>query len=434
MNWLQGCLSLLLLYAACRCTVVARFVQFRRFGRACRGAVSSAPGPGGVTTAQATATALAATVGTGNIAGVAGAVLLGGPGAVFWMWISALTGAAAKYLEISIAKRAGGSAPGPIRYMVSIGSRFGRATSVCYALLLPLCALCTGNLVQINTAAECAQKCAVTLVGASAPDWIALLVGLAAGLLALPALLSGARRIGRMAERIVPLMSGLYILCALVVLAANIARLPAAFGAILRGAWRPEAFLFGMARGMFSHESGFGTAALAHENAAGSPHTEGLCGVFEVFFDTIVMCSITALALLSSGAVLPYGDAEVSGSLMTGIFGTVFGERAAACIVCVSLLLFAFSSALTYGLYGGLCVRYLFGTRGEKLYLLIFCAAMPLGACLRVSFAWNAAHWAGYVLALVNYAALFLVLRRSGTLPSIGLPARRTLARRNAPA
>ena len=407
---LQGVLSVLLLLAACRCTVLVRFVQFRRFPQALRAAFSKTPNAGGVTTAQATATALAATVGTGNIAGAAGAVILGGPGAVLWMVVSALAGAAAKYLEIALAKRCHSGAPGPLSYIVAVRGRAGRLLTCTYAAMLPLCALCTGNLVQVNTAAESLTASLRPLLTARMLRFAPLICGALFFALALPPLLGGAKRIGRAAETLVPLMSGLYLAFALLVIAVNAAALPGAVRAVLRGAGSPRAFTVGMARGMCSHESGFGTAPLAHENAAGSPHTEGLCGVFEVFFDTVVMCTLTALALLTSGVPLPGAEAEVSGSLMQAAFSTVYGQGLSAAVIAACMALFAFTSALTYGLYGGQCVRYLFGRAGERVYLVLFAAAMPLGACLAVSAAWKAAEWAGYLLAVINFSAMFAVL------------------------
>ena len=422
---------LLLVGAGLLFSVRTRFVQFRRFGDMLRltlGALSrrEAARPGEITPLQAMTTALAATVGTGNIAGVAGAIALGGPGAVFWMWVSALLGMATKYAEVALAVRhrvraADGSyIGGPMYYMRALGRR-ARPLAWAFSLLGALAAFGIGNMVQANTAAEAVAFAATALfpgaAGAQAPlkAAVGVLTALAAGL----CLVGGAARIGRATERLVPLMSALYAFAALIVVLLHLPEATRALSQIFACAFAPEAALggaagvglraalrSGMERGMFSHEAGMGSAPIAHAGAqTDDPDRQGLMGVFEVFADTIVMCTLTALAILASGVAVPYGRAA-GAELTIQAFGTAFGDGPAALLTAVCLALFALSTILSWSLYGERCFAYLTGGRLTRLYRALFVGAIVLGASMRLDAVWALSSTLNGLMAVPNLMAL----------------------------
>ncbi|MDO4572463.1 MAG: amino acid carrier protein [Clostridia bacterium] len=405
---------LLLLGCGCVLTLRLRFIQFRRPFAALRTLGRRAP-DGGVSPFEALATSLGACIGTGNIAGVAGAILLGGPGALLWMWLSAFVCSASKYAEIYFAQRLGGS---PMDYMERGLPKRLRFLSPAYALCCMAGCVCMGNLVQVNTVAEAVQSIA-------APYDLRLYAGLLIAALTALVTFGGARRVGRAAAFLVPFMSALYILGALAVILAHLPALPAALAAIFRGAFMPRAltggavgfaaaFRTGMSRGVFTHEAGVGTAALAHGAVKGNhPHAQALLGVFEVFFDTIVLCSLTGLAILVSGVPLPYGDASVNSALVIEAFQGVLGG-AAGPFIAGSLALFAFTSILSFSLYGTICAERLFGRKARLPFRLAFCLLLIAGALLSPALAWRATETLNALLAVINGAALLLLSRRRG--------------------
>ncbi len=426
--------AMLLVLSAAYCSVQVRFVQFRRFSGALRAFFSrGGANEEGVTPFQASATSLAATIGTGNIAGVAGAILLGGPGAVFWMWVSALLGMGSKYLEIYFAVRyAAGrgdpSAVGPMRYITSgLGTRF-RPLAQVYAVFCLLSALTMGNVVQVQTLAEGFSTLLSPDASASVGAWIVPLgCGVAVAALLAPALFGGAARIGRVAATLVPFMSVLYLLFSLALIGFRIHALPAALLSIFNGAFHPRAvfggaagasfgatFRVGIARGMFTHEAGIGTAALAHGPVRrADAHKQALYGVFEVFLDTLVLCTLTALVVLTSGVALDYGNTTINGALVVQAFSTLLGGRAASVFIALSLGLFAFSSVLSFSLYGAHCVNFLLGKRAVPAYQVGFLLCCALSFCIPTYAAWRAAEWANALTAIVNTAALFLLSRQT---------------------
>ncbi|HIS03550.1 MAG TPA: sodium:alanine symporter family protein [Candidatus Pullichristensenella avicola] len=422
----------LLVLAGVVFSVRTRFVQFRRFGDMLHltlGAFSrrEPTRPGEVTPLQAMTTALAATVGTGNIAGVAGAIALGGPGAVFWMWVSAFLGMATKYAEVVLAVRYRQRAAdgrfygGPMYYICALGRGF-RPLAWAFALLGALAAFGIGNMVQANTAADAATFALAALfpglTGAQAP--LRTTVGILLSLAVTLALTGGAALIGRATERLVPWMSALYALAALTVILRNLPGAGRALGDIVRCAFSPESALggaagigmraalrCGMERGMFSHEAGMGSAPIAHAGAqTEAPDRQGLFGIFEVFADTIVICTLTALAILASGAKVPYGRAAGS-ELVIFAFGTAFGNGLAALLTAACLALFALSTMLAWSLYGERCFAYLTGGRATALYRALFALAAALGASMRLEAVWALAGTLNGLMAAPNLVALF---------------------------
>lgn len=414
---METAVALLMFCACCYCTCRTRFVQFTRLPQALRGACNVRASARGVSPFSAMATSLAATIGTGNIAGVAGAVLLGGPGAIFWMWASALVGMAAKYADIYFGMRyRTPDCIGPMAYMSRGLPERMRPLAKAYAACCAVACLCMGNLVQINAMSEAARG-ALAAYGfpAAGALWPRLALGLAVAGVVACVQRGGAQGVGRVATLLVPGMSVLYLLCAGAVIVVCYRALPAAFAAIFAGALEPRAFLVGITRGTFTHEAGLGTAAIAHASAdTDNAHRQALYGVFEVFFDTIVICSFTGLAVLVSGVSLIPGPEAKNSALIIEAFAPVFGARAAALGIAGSLALFAFSSILSFSYYGGVCASYVSGRTGERVYRYAFLLLMVLGAVMRVSLAWRLAEWANLAMAVINMTAIVTLLNGRG--------------------
>ena len=339
----------------------------------------------GMSSFQALATAIAAQVGTGNITGCATALVSGGPGALFWTWVSAFFGMATKYAEVVLAMgyRKGG-AGGPMYYIErGMGKKW---LAVLFAWFAMLASLGIGNMAQVNTIA--------VSIRSALPRWqpepLALLTGLAAAVLVGAVTLGGARQVGQVMERLVPMVAVCYLLGSGAVLAAHASRLPAVFSSIFREAFSPRAAIgggmgaairWGVSRGIFSNEAGLGSAPMAHAAADARPRDQGLLGIFEVFLDTVVLCTLTALTILVSGVPVPYGQ-SAGANLATEALATVFGSHASGMMaVCLSLL--ALATLVSWQLYGVRCAGYLFGTRGEQIYRLIYLAVIVLGATNR---------------------------------------------------
>ncbi len=433
---MQTLCATILLLAAVTFSFRTRFVQFRRLGRALvlplRGNTDSSDG---VSPFEAASTSLAATIGTGNIAGVAGALLLGGPGALLWLWVSALLGMGLKYAEIVIAmryRRRGNDGVwrgGPM-YCISYGlpKRYS-ILAILFSLCGMLVALGMGNLVQVNTVAESAEALYTVLSRRTGPQsllYVRLTAGiLAAALLAL-VLSGGALRVGRAASLLVPVMSLLYLVFCFVILLARAPALPGVFRLIFESAFSPQAalggtagigflttFRVGLSRGVFSHEAGLGTSAIAHSGAEGiSPQDQGLFGVFEVFFDAL-LCTLTGLTVLVSGITMPYGDASLNSTLVINAFSTRFSPALAAVFIAVSLLLFAFTSMTTFALYGARCAEFLFGSQHvQKIYYAVFLLVTILGALLPRSAAWEIGELLNAAMSIPNLTAMALLVRR----------------------
>lgn len=429
-------IALLLLAAGAYFTIRTRFVQVRRFFASLAAFFRMEKGDDGrnVSPFEAAATALAATIGTGNIGGVAGALLTGGPGAVFWMWISALLGMALKYAEILFAVRFRQKGPdgwygGPMFYIERGLSKRWHFLAPAFALCGALAALGMGNLAQVNTVAESAITLFGALTGgvsAAGVSRISFAVGITvAGMIAV-AVLGGSKRVGRVAALLVPLMSVLYIGGALLVVFGRPEQILPSLQMIVRSAFKPQAALggaigislretlrIGVSRGVFTHEAGLGTSAIAHAAAdAKTPQKQALYGIFEIFLDTIVMCTLTALAILVSGVTLDYGNNAVAGSLVSHAFATRFGDTGASLFLSLSLLLFAFTSMLSFSLYGSQCAAYLFGRRAIKPYLFLFVALCVFGAMMPLALAWRISELLNMLMAVPNLIALFLLSRR----------------------
>lgn len=401
----------------------SRFLQLRLFPASLRQLTKGGRGDG-VSPVQAASTALASTLGTGNIVGTAQAIAMGGPGAVFWMWVAALLGMAVKFAEIglSVATRrrdGAGYSGGPMYYIGSLGEKF-RPLALMYALLAALSAFGIGNLSQISSAAGAVAGAAEKIAPELDPRRLRLWLGVILTLTAWLILRGGAAGVGRAAERLVPAMAGLFLLLSLFVLCCHAQVLPAALRAIVTGAFSPrtavsgvggfgtaQAIQWGLRRGAFSNEAGLGSSAIAHGSAAArSPGEQGLWGIFEVFADTIVICTATALTILCSGVGIPWGSSP-GAELLLSAWETCIPAAPAACFMALSLLLFAFTSVLGWALYGTQCVRFLWGEKAAAPYRLCFSLAITVGCLVSLRTVWVTADLLNGLMAIPNFIALF---------------------------
>ena len=376
----------------------------------------------GVSSFQALCTALAATVGTGNLAGVAGAIAIGGPGTVFWMWLCGIFGMVIKFAEAVLAVRfrtrnsTGEWIGGPM-YMIRLGlpKAFWPLAGV-YAFFGVTAAFGVGNATQINTVISGAAD-AMAQFGFSVGTGGKLLLGILLAVLIGGMLFGGAGRIGRSAELLVPFAAGLYLLLSLTVLIARFEAIPAAFSAIFRGAFSPRAVTggvigsaltamrTGISRGVFTNEAGMGTASIAHAGAAvRHPVEQGMMGIVEVFLDTIVICTVTALVILVSGVDIPYGvDAGIC--LTSAAFCAVLGPWVSI-VITLCLCLFALATVLGWGLYGIRCAQYLFGEGVWKRFAALQTVTVIVSAVLQSDTVWLMAEIVNGLMAIPNLIAL----------------------------
>ena len=404
-------------------SVRSGFAQFWMFPTACRDFARRLFGrqdnAQGVSSFQALCTALAATVGTGNLIGVAGAMAIGGPGAVFWMWISALFGMVTKMAEATLAVRYRVCHDeeywgGPMYYIrQGLGKRWGWLAGI-YSFFGIVAAFGVGNATQINAVISGINGC-ITAFGGVPSRKLDLILGVALAGMVLFLLLGGAKRIGSVAERLVPMAAALYLLLGMTVLILRIDAVPAAFAAIVKGAFSPEAVTGGMvgsflttlrigvSRGVFTNEAGMGTAAMAHGSAVvRHPVQQGLMGIMEVFLDTIVICTMTALVILCSSVSLEGAD------LTADAFSAVLGDWTRI-FIAISLCLFAFATVLGWGLYGIRCAQYLFGKNAWKRFAWLQAATVVLGAVLQTSTVWLLAETVNGLMAIPNLIALAIL-------------------------
>jgi AGCS family alanine or glycine:cation symporter len=424
-------------------TVRLRLVPWRKLGTAfrltLRGRRASATAEGDITPFQALATALSATIGTGNIAGVATAITLGGPGAVFWMWATAMVGMATKYSEAVLAVHyreqdaRGRFVGGPMYYITKgLGPRAGWLGGA-FALFAMIAAFGIGNMVQANTLAD---------VFETNLDVTPLATGIGVAVLVFLVIIGGIRSIARVAEQLVPAMAVLYILGALLILAVNFTEVPAALGMIFTdaftgtaaaggftGAALAAAIQFGVARGVFSNEAGLGSAAIAHAAArTGGPVRQGAVAMLGTFIDTIVVCTMTALVIITvqvpsddGGATVgAWASGETGGALSSLAFGA--GLPGGEWIVTFGLVVFAFTTIMAWSYYGERAAEYLFGIRVIVPYRLLWVVAIVAGATLQLELVWALADVTNALMAVPNLIALLLL---SGT---VAMLTRRALA------
>jgi len=402
-----------------------QFVQLRLFPKAValfmKRLRSGKKAADGVSSFQALCTALAATVGTGNLVGVAGAICLGGPGAVFWMWLCGILGMVTKYAEVTLAlcyrlKSGKGWLGGPM-YVITrgMGSQYAPLAAA-YCVFGVTAALGVGNATQIN-AAITGINGVLTRYGGSETRLGNLLMGVVLAALVGVMLCGGAKRIGAAAERLVPFAAGAYVLACLGILIRNAGELPGAFSTIIQGAFQPRSVTGGMlgsafralrigcSRGVFTNEAGMGTASIAHASAqVKHPVEQGLMGIMEVFLDTIVICTLTALAILVSGVPIPYGM-DAGAELTTQAFTAVYGDGASV-FLALALGCFAIATVLGWGLYGIRCVQFLFGEESWRGFIWMQVVTVVISAVMDTGVVWQAAETVNGLMVIPNLIML----------------------------
>lgn len=417
-------------------SIRTNFLQIRKFPYAIRTTLGRifrkrSASDGAITPFQAVCTALAATVGTGNIAGVAGAIAIGGPGAIFWMWVSALFGMCTKFAEVTLAvhfreiNANGELVGGPMYYIKNGLGKKWNWLAYLFAAFGVLTVFGTGNATQVNTITTAINSALLNynIISESAVSTSNLIIGIVIAILIAMILLGGIKRIGQVTEKLVPFMALLYILLGLGVILLNIQNVPSVFVSIFKGAFQPSAvtggiigsmFLSmkkGVSRGIFSNEAGLGTGSIAHACAdTKKPVKQGMFGIFEVFTDTIVICTLTALVILCSGVPITYGEAAGAELTILG-FTSTYGNWVSI-FTAVAMCCFAFSTALGWGLYGARCIEFLFSEKVIKPFMVVYALVAILGATANLGLMWNIAETFNGLMAIPNLIALFLL---SGT-------------------
>ena len=412
------------------------FIKIRKFAYAIRSTLGKVfqkqtASDGALTPFQAVCTALAATVGTGNIAGVAGAIAIGGPGAVFWMWISAFLGMCTKFSEVTLAvhfrerNKDGDYVGGPMYYIKNGLSRHWHWLAFVFSAFGVLTVFGTGNATQVNTITTAINSALINfhLLDPAYTKTSNIILGIVIAVLVGLILLGGIKRIGSVTEKLVPFMAVIYIALSLGVIILNIQRVPGVFASIFAGAFQPSSvtggvvgsfFLSmkkGVSRGIFSNEAGLGTGSIAHACAdTDEPVKQGLFGIFEVFTDTIVICTMTALVILCSGVPVDYGNAAGAELTILGLTST-YGSWISI-FTAVALCCFAFSTIIGWGLYGARCIEFLFSSKVIKPFMVVYSLVSILGATVNLGLLWSIAETFNGLMSIPNLIALFLL---SGT-------------------
>lgn len=383
---------------------------------------------GALTPFQAVCTALAATVGTGNVAGVAGAIAIGGPGAVFWMWISALLGMCTKFSEVTLAvhfrerNKEGDYVGGPMYYIKNGLKKHWHWLAYLFSAFGVLTVFGTGNATQVNTITTAIDSALYNynLLSEDGAATLNLVIGIVLAVLIALILLGGIKRIGQVTEKLVPFMAIMYILLAVGVVVVHIGSIPTVFSSIIRGAFDPAAVTGGavgsffmsmkkgVSRGIFSNEAGLGTGSIAHACAdTRKPVKQGFFGIFEVFVDTIVICTLTALVILCSGVPVGYGAAAGAELTISG-FTSVYGGWVSI-FTAVAMCCFAFSTIIGWGLYGTRCIEFLFGSRANKPFMLLYSLVAIVGATMNLGLMWSIAETFNGLMVIPNLIAVFLL-------------------------
>ncbi len=413
-------------------SVRTKFIQIRKFGVAMKNTIGkifekTQAKDGSISPFQAVCTALAGTVGTGNIAGVAGAIALGGPGAIFWMWCSAFLGMCTKFSEVTLAihfreKNASGEyVGGPMYYIKNGLSRKWYFLAVLYAVFGVLTVFGTGNATQVNTIVASINSALMSFhVIDGTNDKANLIFGIFIAALVAMVLLGGIKRIGQVTEKLVPFMAVLYVILAFGVIIININRVPTVLAEIFSGAFSPRAatggvigsmFLSmkkGVSRGIFSNEAGLGTGSIAHACAdTDNAVHQGMFGIFEVFMDTIVICTLTGLVILLAAPGITYGQAAGAELTISG-FTATYGSWVSI-FTAIAMCCFAFSTIIGWGLYGSRCIEFLGGEKLVRPFLVIYSFVSIVGATINLGLLWDIADTFNGFMAIPNLLALLML-------------------------
>ena len=414
-------------------SIRTRFLQIRKFpysmkvtlGRMMKKKEAS---DGALTPFQAVCTALAATVGTGNVAGVAGAIAIGGPGAVFWMWVSALLGMCTKFAEVTLAvhfretNAQGDLVGGPMYYIKNGLDKKWHFLAYLFAAFGVLAVFGTGNATQVNTITTAIDSAlsSFNVLPADAVNLVNLVIGVALAIIIALILIGGIKRIGNVTSKLVPFMAIMYIVLALGVIIFHIKSVPAVFASIIEGAFNPASVTGGVvgsfcmsmkkgvSRGIFSNEAGLGTGSIAHACAdTKKPVKQGFFGIFEVFVDTIIICTMTALVILCSGVPVNYGEAA-GAELTIGGFTAVYGNWVSI-FTAVAMCCFAFSTIIGWGLYGTRCIEFLLGSRSNMPFMVLYSLTAIVGATMNLGLMWSIAETFNGLMVIPNLIAVFLL-------------------------
>ena len=414
-------------------SVRTRFIQVRKFGAAMKNTIGkifdkTQAKDGSMSPFQAVCTALAGTVGTGNIAGVAGAIALGGPGAIFWMWCSAFLGMCTKFSEVTLAihfreKNANGEyVGGPMYYIKNGLSKKWHFLAVLYALFGVLTVFGTGNATQVNTIVSSIHSALHNLhiIDGTVDERANLIFGIFIAAFVAMVLLGGIQRIGQVSEKLVPFMATLYVILAIGVVILHINRVPAVFAMIFKSAFTPQAatggiigsmFLSmkkGVSRGIFSNEAGLGTGSIAHACAdTNNAVHQGMFGIFEVFMDTIVSCTLTGLVILLGAPNIVYGQAAGAELTISGFTATYGGW--VSIFTAVAMCCFAFSTIIGWGLYGSRCIEFLGGEKLVRPFLVAYSFVSIIGATINLGLLWDIADTFNGLMAIPNLIALLIL-------------------------
>lgn len=414
-------------------TVRTRCIQVRKFGVAMKNTIGkifdkTQARDGSMSPFQAVCTALAGTVGTGNIAGVAGAIALGGPGAIFWMWCSAFLGMCTKFSEVTLAihfrekNKNGEYVGGPMYYIKNGLSKKWHFLAVFYAVFGVLTVFGTGNATQVNTIVSSVNTALMNfnILKGEPSSNVNLIFGIFIAALVAMVLLGGIKRIGQVSEKLVPFMAVLYVILALGVIILNIQRVPGVFAQIVSGAFTPRAatggiigsmFLSmkkGVSRGIFSNEAGLGTGSIAHACAdTDNAVHQGMFGIFEVFMDTIVICTLTGLVILLAAPNISYGQAAGAELTISGFTATYGGW--VSILTAIAMCCFAFSTIIGWGLYGSRCIEFLGGEEFVRPFLVVYSFVSIVGATMNLGLLWDISDTFNGLMAVPNLIALLML-------------------------
>lgn len=417
-------------------SIRTKFIQIRKFPLAMKNTIGKVfekkeATQGAMTPFQAVCTALSATVGTGNIAGVAGAIAIGGPGAIFWMWISAFLGMCTKFSEVILAvhfrerNEQGELVGGPMYYIKNGLGKKWHWLAALFAVFGVFTVFGTGNATQVNTITAAINSALLNynLISEETMGVSNIVIGVIIMLLVGSVLLGGVKRIGKVTERLVPFMAIFYIVLALGVVVLNIQRIPEIFYSIIYGAFHPAAITGGVvgsfftsmtkgvSRGIFSNEAGLGTGSIAHACAdTKQPVQQGFFGIFEVFADTIIICTLTALVILCSGVPITYGEA--AGAELTILGFTYTYGNWVSIFTAVAMCCFAFSTIIGWGLYGARCVEFLFSSKVVKPFMMVYSLVAIVGATVDLGLVWSISDTCNGLMVIPNLIGVFLL---SGT-------------------
>lgn len=414
-------------------SIRTRFLQIRKFPYAMKVTLGrmmkkKEASDGALTPFQAVCTALAATVGTGNVAGVAGAIAIGGPGAVFWMWVSALLGMCTKFAEVTLAvhfretNAQGDLVGGPMYYIKNGLDKKWHFLAYLFAAFGVLAVFGTGNATQVNTITTAIDSAlsSFNILPADAVKLVNLIIGVALAIIIALILIGGIKRIGNVTSKLVPFMATMYIVLALGVIFFHIKAVPAVFASIIEGAFHPASVTGGVvgsffmsmkkgvSRGIFSNEAGLGTGSIAHACAdTKKPVKQGFFGIFEVFVDTIIICTMTALVILCSGVPVNYGEAAGAELTISG-FTAVYGSWVSI-FTAVAMCCFAFSTIIGWGLYGTRCIEFLLGSRSNMPFMVLYSLTAIVGATMNLGLMWSIAETFNGLMVIPNLIAVFLL-------------------------